>query len=352
MTIVTRVRMPRDEKGNDPNDHRDDPEFVNKLNGKRPPDLDWVSGFVLTDEEVSELTDPVWVYVDLIIQGHLAAIPAEPGAGKTTIVMYVAGEIAPDYAVYYVNADVGSGDVKSMQEYASRKGFDLLLPDMKAGLSTNDVVTQLERMNGGDADYRGTVFIFDTLKKMTDVINKTRAKELYKTLRGLTAKGMTIILLCHTNKYTDVDGNPIYEGTGDLRSDVDELVYLIPKKQDDGGLIVSTQPDKARGRFRPITFRITPDREVSRLDDFIDVVAMRRAERQREEDSTVIEAITAAIRAGNDRQTGIVDYCRNTHDIGRRTVEAVLRRYVGNGNRLWKRQKALEKNAWKYELAR
>ena len=53
--------------------------------------------------------------------------------------------------------------------------------------------------------FSGQVFIFDTLKKMTDVINKRAAKDLLATLRGLSTKGMTIILLAHTNKYKGAD---------------------------------------------------------------------------------------------------------------------------------------------------
>ena len=356
-TTVKRVTLPRDDKGNDPNDHRDDPEFVTKLNGKRRPDLNWISNFILTDVEVSELTLPKWVYENLIIQGHLIAIVAPPGGGKTTIIHnHVAGEIACDYEVIYVNADVGSGDIKILQQTAKEKGFHLLLPDMKAGLSMDDVVKQVIAMNEVNADYSKQVFIFDTLKKMTDVINKSRAKELYKTLRGLTAKGMTIVLLAHTNKYTDADGNLIYEGTADLRSDVDDLIYLIPKKNDDGSMTVSTDPlsatAKRRGTHQPITFTITPDRQVFRASDYVDTAAYVQAERQREEDATIIEAITEALQANKFRQAEIVDHCREHHDIGRRSTERVLRCYQSEPVRLWKRQKAFEKNAWIYELVR
>ena len=46
-----------------------------------------------------------------------------------------------------------------------------------------------------------------------------------------------------------INGKPIYEGTGDLRSDVDELIYFIPEKHEDGSMTVSTDPDKTRGKF-------------------------------------------------------------------------------------------------------
>ena len=320
--------------------------------GHKPkPNMGWIEKFKLTEAEVDELVDPEWIYENLIIKGHLILNPADPGAGKTTIMLDVAGEIAGDYEVIYVNADVGCGDVKAMQAQADERGFHLLLPDMKAGLSMDDVVNRVISMNQIDANYSNIVFIFDTLKKMTDVINKTRAKELLKTLRGLTAKGMTIILLAHTNKYTDADGHPIYEGTGDLRSDVDDLIYFIPKKNEDGSMTVSTDPisltAKRRGTHQPITFRISANREVSRTDVYVDTAAQVKTEKQMEQDKTIIEAVTEAIESGKFKRTEIVSYCSHAEIAGRKSVEAVLRRHEG---KLWTCTKGFQKNAWIYAL--
>lgn len=192
MTGIIKMKTPNQGAGKDPNDAyvNNDGGFKQRLEAKISdagrkikPDMGWISEFELTDDEVEELTDPEWIYENLIIKSHLIAIPASPGAGKTTIMMQVAGEIAADYEVVYVNADVGGGDVKLMQELATQKDFHLLLPDMKVGLSMDNVVQKLIDMNNINADYSDTVFIGDTLKKMTDVINKSRAKELYKVLR-------------------------------------------------------------------------------------------------------------------------------------------------------------------------
>jgi len=296
------------------------------------------------------MCDPEWVYINLIIQGHMAVIPAPANGGKTTILQYVCAQISGDYKVYYVNADISAGDAKWAYAHAEEHGYTLLLPDMKTGLSMDDVVAQLQCMNMEDADYTGIVFIFDTLKKMTDVISKSKAKELYKVLRGLSAKGMTVVLLAHTNKYKDSEGNYIFEGTGDLRTDVDDMIYMMPKKNDDGSMTVSTKPDKVRGDYKPITFEISPDRQVTVLETFIDVASITQAEEQRENDATVIEAITEAIKVGKFRQTEIIDVCRENHGIGRKSAEKVLRRYRAGPSALWKRQKAFQNNAWLYQL--
>jgi len=310
----------------------------------------WVNGFSISQEEAEAMADPEFLFPNLVISGHVGVYPAEPGAGKTTIFRYVAGEMAASgLRVFYVNSDTSGGDAKEMVRHAEQHGYTMLLPDL-AGRPMDEILANLHAMNEQRADYSDVVFIIDTLKKMVDVISKSRSKELYRLFRGLSGKGMTIVLLAHTNKYKDAEGKPIYEGTGDLRSDVDELIYLIPQKHDDGSMTVSTDPDKVRGAFEPITFHISPDREVTLKEQFVDVLSVRQAEMQRENDQAAIEAITEAIQAGDYKHVMILDHCKDKHGMGRRTVEAVLRRYSREPTRLWKREKAFQNNAWVYEL--
>ncbi len=197
---------------------------------------DWAEKLMMTEEEANQISNPEWAYENLIIQGHLIVIPAEPNGGKTTIFFYIASVLVKGgYGVIYINADISGSDAKLMVAQANESGVRLLLPDFK-GSSMKQIVDDLKGFNDSGKDFSGTVFIFDTLKKMTDVIQKKQAKELYTLLRSMTAKGATIILLAHTNKYKNTDGTPIFEGTGDLRSDVDELIYLIPEKHADGSM--------------------------------------------------------------------------------------------------------------------
>lgn len=312
--------------------------------------LEWIDAFTLTPEEEAMLTDAKWIYPNLIIQGHVIAIPAKPNGGKTTLMTHIAGEIASDYRVIYVNADVSGSDAKPMLEHARKYGYTMLLPDMKAGLSMDDVVAQLERMNEASADYSGTVFIFDTLKKMADMINKSSLKNVLATLRGLSAKGMTIVLLAHTNKYDGPDGRPVFEGTADLRADVDELIYLIPLKNPDGTMTISTDPDKVRGSFRPITFTVTPDRQVIPCNQYVDVAELNRAAEALERDETLIEAITEAIAAGKAKQVDIAAYCKDKYGLNHKQVGRVLMKYSRPPLRKWKREKGFANNAWLHEL--
>lgn len=319
----------------------------NNIININPDNGDFMSDFEVTLEEAEQYDDPEWAYENLIIRGHMSVIVAEPNAGKTTIFM---NEVCPklvqeDYQVVYVNADVGQADSKSMVTHAEEHGYRLLLPDMKEGLSMNHFVESLQWANDSGKSFPNYVFIFDTLKKMTDVINKHHAKELFKLLRSMTAKGATIVTLGHTNKYKDSDGKPIYEGTGDLRSDFDELIYLIPEFHSGGSMTVSTEPDKVRGKFEPITFEIDTDRNVT-LSDYVDVTAKIKDEHQLDKDSPAIELIITSINNKHFIESEIRQYC-GEHGISWRTIEPVLKRYTG---RKWSMDRAFKNNAKQYSV--
>ena len=216
-------------------------------------------------------------------------------------------------------------------------------------------------INEANVNCNNKVFIFDTLKKMTDVIQKQAAKKLYNVLRQLTAKGMTICLLAHTNKY-EAEGNPVYEGTGDLRSDVDNLIYLIPHKDDrTGSMMVSAKPDKIRANFEPITFEIDSNRNVTQLDLYVNTAAESAMDKMREQDNRYIQAISEAIDSKHTNQKAIISYCKKEHGLSLRTIRRVLETYgkkniERKNNRLPHQSSSViwsvikgDKNAWLYE---
>jgi hypothetical protein len=319
-----------------------------------PPLQTWAGYYEISEEEANMIADPKWIIENMIIRGHVVAFCAEPNGGKTTILFHLAKEMYnKGYQVFYVNADISGGDAKALHAKAKKGGFNLLLPDMKAGKSMMNIVNDLTTMNESGQDMSEVVFIFDTLKKMTDVIQKGKAKELYKLFRSMSAKGATIICLCHTNKYKDQDGNPIYEGTSDLRSDMDELIFLIPEKHQDGSITVSTKPDKIRGDFKPISYKISPDRAVTLLSEYVDTGLHVKASIDRERDITVIGEVINSIQAGKDKQTEIVEFCKE-QGIGWRVVDRVLKKYRKGNNEghdeLWERETLFQNNAKRYTL--
>jgi hypothetical protein len=214
------------------------------------------------------------------------------------------------------------------------------------GKSMRDVVVHLQELAGSDADLRGQVWIFDTLKKLTNVINKDTLKATLALMRKLSSRGMTCVLLAHTNKYRNADGEYQYEGTGDLESDSDELIYFEPRINADGSLTVSTRCTKRRADITEMTWDIHADRSVTRRHDYVDIGAEAKARGQREKDETAVEVITAALSDGPKKQLDIVAFGA-AHRITEKAVRAVLKRYRG---KLWLEQRLPRDNALEYRL--
>ena len=325
---------------------------VEKGSFQATPDnpISWTEEFKVTQEEAEAFADPNFIIAGLIVQGQLHIIAAEPNGGKTTVFFYLAGEmVANGFRVVYVHADVSAGDSKEFVEKAEKEGISLLLPDMKVGKSMADIVAKLENQNKTASDLSGVVFIFDTLKKMADLINKSATKRIMSTLRGLTAKGATVICLAHTNKYPDKNGRPVFEGTGDVRSDADNLIYLIPDKHSDGSMTVSVEPDKQRAALEKMSFKISPEREVTRLDEYQDIVGRKQAQNQKEKDQSVIEKVADAIRAGKSKQSDIIQDCK-VNGLSERQSRKVLIRYSNGIDKQWSETRGHENNSLWYEL--
>ena len=291
--------------------------------------LDWADDYILSNEDADKIADPAWLIENLIIRGHLILLPAEPNGGKTTIMFHLAGIMAQQGSqVFYVNVDISGGDVKPLVKQAKANNFTLMLPDMMQGKSIDDVIEELRQMANSGERFDNTVFIFDTLKKMLNVINKCSAKGFFQLFRKLSALGMTVIFLAHTNKYKDKDGKPVYEGTGDMRADVDELIFFILLKKDDGSMTVSTHPDKTRGSFKPISFNIDPDRNVYLLDEAVDTIEANKINSEVKGDHPVINAITQSIKSGSVTQKDIITYCSKNYSLGERMVKSILQKYT------------------------
>ena len=291
--------------------------------------MDWASEYELSIAEAEAIAAPEWIIKNLIISGHLILIPAEPNGGKTTIMFHLSEQMVKEgYDVYYVNADISGGDAKPMVDLAKRKGITLMLPDMKEGKSMDTVLYKLLDMAADGNRYDNVVFIFDTLKKMLNVISKSSAKAFFELFRKLSAKGMTIILLAHTNKYKDDEGNPVYEGTGDMRADVDELIYLIPQRHDDKSMTVTTKPDKQRGSFEAISFNIDPNRNVTLLNEPVNTIQANQIAIDLKKDQGAINAINQAILNGSTIQKDIISYSLEHSAIGERGIRKTLIKYT------------------------
>jgi len=284
--------------------------------------------FTVDEIDVKEIQEAKFIVPDLIVEGHVMALVAAPNAGKTALLIHLAPEIvAAGYQVLYLNFDASASEIARHYHHAKENGYTLIAPDVKRGVTIDEAVQALQAMSDMPEIER-TVIIIDTLKKCVDVIHKGQAKAFYKILRNLSARGCTVVCAAHTNKYREREGgNQIYEGTGDLRSDFDELIYMDYEKAD-GKQVITTYPDKVRAIIKPVTYTLDiSTRTVTKNLNVIDVEQRNRDKRKQErldESGEIEAAIREAIEAGEVQQSAILKYCESNHGLSRKAVRKVL----------------------------
>lgn len=231
-----------------------------------------LEAYAVGQDYVDKLGNEGFLFNNLIIKQHVVTIIAESGGGKTTFFFrYVAPHLAKQgLQVVYIDADSPPSEHRDMKTIADEHGFKFLNSDANQGTSIEGLLDLLKEIADSDTDLPNWVIFFDTLKKMADLLQKNSVKKFYVLCRKLAAKGATIVLLGHANKFRDKEGHLVFEGVGDVKSDSDELILLERVPNQDGGIDVTTVVDsskgaKVRGIFKPISFHISPEREITLL---------------------------------------------------------------------------------------
>ncbi|MDB4498327.1 toprim domain-containing protein [Gammaproteobacteria bacterium] len=176
----------------------------------------------------------VHILKGVAILGQWSVFYASPNIGKTLITLWLlreqiqAGIISGDN-VFYVNADDNYAGSVTKLEIAEEFGMRMLLPDQN-GFTKSDVLESMNDLVGSDSA-KGTVFILDTLKKFTDLMDKKESTEFGNTARRYVSAGGTLIALAHVNKNKDVGGHSVHAGTSDISDDCD-CYYMIEQVGD------------------------------------------------------------------------------------------------------------------------
>jgi len=309
---ITVVPYPEDAPGTDYNDmlREAGAEAVQRAISNTPIELqkprlkglEALKAMEITAQEIDQFASAKVIVPDLVISGHLTSIIAPANAGKTALFTHLAGDMTKQgYDVFYINADLSMSDAAIPKSLASAHGWRLILPDARDGDSVDMVTQILGDMTNSDDVLSSVVIILDTLKKFTDLQNKQAAKEIFMLLRALNARGATVIGLGHTTKYRDEKGNLIFDGVGDLKTDVDEMIYLesyrIPNSNQ---TILTTYVDKKRGPINPASFQISWNElvgpEVQRLNTIIDTRALALRQELMEKEIWVVDALVEILK--------------------------------------------------------
>ena len=298
---------------------------------------------VVTKEQVAEIENAHPIWMRLIWRGMWHVWVAPPNAGKTAVANKAAADMARDgLEVIYVNVDASASDLKHYQALATAGKFTLV-STFAQGSSVADIVAAIDAM-AKEEDLSRVVLILDTLKKFADLMSKKASKGFYDKLRSLTQRGCTVITLAHTNKFKAEDGSYVYEGTGDLRSDTDIMMFLYPLPDESKNITISTKFEKDRAYVEDVTFfyeRAT--RRVTVESEYVDTQSEAAIRAKESEDEMLIQFIKSILPAN---QTQIVAAVRAKHLCGLHPVKRVLNAYRG---RHWDTERAMN-NETRYRI--
>jgi hypothetical protein len=289
--------------------------------------------FVVTSDAVAHMETRSFIWRSVLSQGYIHVWCAPANGGKSTVARFAASELAEDgLDVFYLNEDAGYGELKELQEHAAQSGYHLLNSSLTDS-NTDEILAAMENLRSSNCDLSNCVFFIDTLKKFLDILDKRKSSSFMKLLRTLSVNGATIVLLHHTTKRPDLNGNRLFDGVGDLRNDADELHYLaMDELQGQTVRTITITPDKRRSPAALTTFKYFPDsRHIEATDTPVDVLNEIQLRKQRERDAAVIDEINRRLLAGPCAITDLAKQVSEILGVNEKRVREVVARWSSTG---------------------
>ena len=290
------------------------------------------------------------IWEDAIVRGHVQVWAGSGGAGKTTIALLAAKDLAAKgFDVLFLQEDAGAGDMPALQNHAENHNYSILNSAIN-GKSTDDLLRVFHDLIEKKENLSNRVFFLDTLKKFCDLMTKGGTREFFRLMRSLSTLGATIVLLGHTNKSLDHTGKPVFEGVGDVRNDVDELFYLnrtVPDSQ--GNVLVSVEPDKQRAMVRTRTFKInTLTREAEPVSAERSVAEINKIQQSKKDNELVISFISSYLeRHSPVNLTTLTNIANKNCDVGVNSARSLILLHSSEDideMKLWKRTRLAKNN--------
>jgi hypothetical protein len=277
----------------------------------------------------------------LAILGQATAIFAPPNSGKTLITLFglcedVRLEKVEASKVYYVNVDDSAQGLADKLAIADEYGFHMLSEGYR-DFKVEVLLGIMDEMIAGD-QATGVIVILDTIKKFTNLMDKTKASQFTKVVRRFVMKGGTVIGMAHTNKKLGIDGKPVYGGTSDLVDDFD-CAYTIAAGlcPDANEKVVVFDNIKRRGSNPTrAAYRYSIESGLSYAELLATVAKLEdqeltsiAQETRQESDVIVIEAIRSSIGQGVTTKMLLAETAAKVAGVSRRQAMQVIERYTG-----------------------
>ena len=217
----------------------------------------------------------------MITTGTVTLVYAPSGAGKTVWILgnlfqSIRNNLISGSDVIYFNEDDGAKGVLQKAKLGHRHGITMVTlansPD--PALRKTEDALQLLNLIRMEGEANGKIVVCDTLKKFAPVLNKGDMRNVLHVFREFAAAGGTVILLGHCNKHRNMEGRLVYEGVGDLKSDVDNMFGLDPlndKFAQWQELLVINEKDRSQVSFEG-GFKYQQTGELVNYEDSVDSV--------------------------------------------------------------------------------
>jgi len=288
----------------------------------------------------AEALEQVSVLESIALLGQWTVIYAKHNTGKTLIVISLLGDSIRKNSikasdVYYFNMDDTQQGLTEKLKIAEELGFHVLC-DGYEGFRVADFTTLIEEARTNN-QARGMVLILDTLKKFTDLMDKSSGSRWNKVIRRFITKGGTVIGLAHVNKKPGPDGKPVYAGTTDIIDDADCAYVLDEVSVDDKTKVVQFENKKRRGNVTDkAAYRYSTGKDLTYRELLESVCLVEDSElavvKQAEEiksDAEIIKAVTACINDGVNQKMKLRDAVCGRIGCSKRAALQVIDKYTG-----------------------
>lgn len=296
---------------------------------KKLDPLQILTKYVVTKEQVSEMVETKLIWKKIIASSHSQAWIARGNGGKTLIAKYACAQLAKmGFDVFYFQEDAGGGDLPKLQAHAQENGYQLL-NSMINNTSVIEMLSSLNQLTMSDADLSNHFYVFDTLKKFVDPNNKREVREFFTLMRNLTVQGAGLTVLGHTTK-REGKGVLMFDGVGDIRDDVDELIYIdATEKDSDGKITFTMKPDKVRCLAEEASFEFDSVNNIlTELNHIVDVESINDAQEQLKADEPIIAIIMQLLGYKDYPITELVKTTKRQCNYGDKYLRALIDRYL------------------------
>lgn len=282
--------------------------------------------------------------------GQVTVWYAAPNTGKTLIALSlliqgIEKNVINPSKTFYVNVDdSGSGLLQKLQ-LADEYGFHMLAEgyrDFKAEKFLG-IIEELTATN----QVHGMVIILDTVKRFTNLMDKTVSSRFTKIVRNYVVKGGTLLALAHTNKNLGRDGKPVYGGTSDVLDDIDcgYTLMALEANPESGQKVIEFNNIKRRGDVDQTTaYTYSTERNISYSALLasvqpLDPTVLGSLKQVSEViiDADVIGIIQDCIKSGIDTKMKLIGAVASHAKISRKAACKTIEKYTGDkpGQHLW-----------------